>query len=369
MPTGIATLAGTQPQLEKSTCITPSSMWSCALPKDEQDANKPYDANQPNFRVSIRFRNGTYDNSTAVGSNLRVRSNDLFNPLPEAPRDTEQSFLGQYTDNNTEPYAGEETPFYMSILSPVSLSSTNIYRRADTSNGTAYPNISSIIPAPEENADGTPSAALLYPLPSSQPIRLYNRGLATEHYGFYSYFDKSIFLTSQIKPSPADTNGGTPKANAHYRCTWSQTRFLVQIWTQPDKIGRHLLPRSNNTATSTASSATPTSTNNPTSSSSATDFTRPGSFPYPVTITVDRHGGAEKKKMVYCYPIEDDGHYNITAAQLQLEDRAVGGELVNPATGLFKLGDTKNATIEEAGGVDGGSGGCGCQWTNWISSV
>jgi hypothetical protein len=41
----------------------------------------------------------------------------------------------------------------------------------------------------------------------------------------------------------------------------------------------YLLPRSNNTATSTASSATPTSTNNPTSSSSATDFTRPGSFP------------------------------------------------------------------------------------------
>ncbi|CAG8902716.1 unnamed protein product [Penicillium egyptiacum] len=369
MPTGIATLAGTQPQLEKSTCITPSSMWSCALPKDQQDANEPYDANQPNFRVSIRFRNGTYDNSTAVGSNLRIRSDDLFNPSPEAPSDAERGFLGQYTDNNTAPYAGEETPFYMSILSPVSLSSASIYRRFDTPNGTAYPNISSIIPAPEENVDGTPSAAMLYPLPSSQPIRLYNRGMATEHYGFYSYFDKSIFLTSQIKPSPADTNGGTSKANAHYRCTWSQTRLLVQIWTQPDKIGRRLLPQSNNTATSTASSATPTSTNNPTSSSSATDFSRPGSFPYPVTITVDRHGGAEKKKMVYCYPIEDDGHYNITAAQLQLEDRAVGGELVNPAAGLFKLGETMNATVEEAGGVDGGSGGCGCQWTNWISSV
>lgn len=74
--------------------------------------------------------------------------------------------------------------------------------------------------------------------------------------------------------------------------------------------------------------------------------------------------------MVYCYPLEDDGHYNITAVQLQLEDRAVGGELVNPAAGLFKgLGDTKNATTQEDGGVDGGSGGCGCQWTNWISSV
>ncbi|KAJ5521025.1 hypothetical protein N7463_001478 [Penicillium fimorum] len=369
MPTGIATLAGTEAQLEKSTCITPSSMWSCALPKDQQDANKPYNANQPNFRVSIRFRNGTYDNSTAVGSKLRIRSDDLFNPSPAAPRDAEQNFLGQYTDNNTAPYAGEETPFYMSLLSPVSLSSANIYRRAATSNGTSYPNISSIIPAPEENADGTPSAAMLYPPPSSQPIRLYNRGLATEHYGFYSYFDKSIFLTSQTKSSPADTNGGTSKSDAKYRCTWSQTRLLVQIWTQPSKIGRDLLPQSNNTATST-SSATPTSTNKPTSSSSATDFSRPGSFPYPVTITVDRHGGAEKKKMVYCYPLEEDGHYNITAVQLQLEDRAIGGDLVNPATGLFKgLGGTNNSTVEEAGGVDGGSGGCGCQWVNWISNA
>ncbi|OQE36775.1 hypothetical protein PENCOP_c011G04714 [Penicillium coprophilum] len=370
MPTGIATLAGTEPQLEKSTCITPSSMWSCALPKDQQDANKPYNANQPNFRVSIRFRNGTYDNSTTVGSKLRIKRDDLFNPSPAAPTDTEQSFLGQYTDNNTAPYAGEETPFYMSLISPVSLSSASIYRRAATSNSTAYPNISSIIPAPEENADGTPSAAILYPLPSSQPIRLYNRGLATEHYGFYTFFDKSIFLTSQTKPSPADANGGTSKSDAHYRCTWSQTRLLVQIWTQPDKIGRHLLPQSNNTATSTTS-ATPTSTNKPpTSSSSATDFSRPGSLPYPVTITVDRHGGAQKKKMVYCYPIQDDGHYNITAVQLQLEDRAVGGDIVNPASGLFKgLGGTKNSTIEEAGGVDGGAGGCGCQWVNWISNA
>lgn len=372
MPTGIATVVGTQPQVEKSTCITPSSMWSCALPKDQQDANEPYNANQPSFRVSISFRNGTYDNSTTASSKLRVRSDDLFNPSPAAPTDAEQSFLGQYTDNNTTPYAGEETPFYMSLLSPVSLSSASIYRRSATSNGTAYPNISSIIPAPEENTDGTPSAAMLYPLPSSQPIRLYNRGLATEHYGFYSFFDKSIFLTSQTKPSPADTNGGTSKSNARYRCTWSQTRLLIQIWTQPDKINRHLIPKSNNTATSTttSSAATTTSTNEPTSSSSATDFVRPGSFPYPVTVTVDRHGGAEKKKMVYCYPLEDDGHYNITAVQLQLEDRAIGGELVNPATGLFKgLGETKNATVEDAGGVDGGDGGCGCQWVNWISGV
>ena len=374
MPTGIATLAGTEPLLEKSTCINPSSMWSCALPKAQQESNEPYDANQPNFRLSISFRNGTYDNSTTVSNStnsLRIKRDDQFNPSPAAPSNGDQSFMGQYTDNNTAPYSGEETPFYMSMLSPVSLSSTNIYRRSASSNGTSYPNISSIIPAPDENSDGSAAAAMLYPLPSAQPIRLYNRGQSNEHYGFYTYFDKSIFLSSQTTTETADTNGGTTRDKAHYRCTWSQTRFLVQIWTQGDKMSRQLLPSSNSTATSTSSAATPTSTSStPISSSSATDFSRPGSFPYPVTITVDRHGGAEKKKMVYCYPLEDDGHYNITGVQLQLEDRSIGGELANPAQGLFKgLDGIKNTTTEDYGGVDGGSGGCGCQWVNWISTL
>lgn len=374
MPTGIATLAGTEPQLERSTCITPSSMWSCALPKSQQDANEPYDANQPNFRVSILFRNGTYDNSTTVASSTssrRVRRDDQFNPSPAAPGVSEQSFIGQYTDNNTAPYAGEETPFFMSMLSPVSLASTNIYRRADTSNATTALNISAIIPAPDENSDGSAAAAMLYPLPSAQPVRLYNRGLSNEHYGFYTYFDKSIFLTSQETAAAVDSNGGTTKEKAKYRCTWSQTRFLVQIWTQGDKMNRQLLPYSNNTATSTSAAATPTSTSTtPTSSSSATDFSRPGSFPYPVTITLDRHGGAAKKKMVYCYPLEDDGHYNITGVQLQLENRSIGGEVVNAAGGLFKgVGSSGNSTGEDYGGTDGGSGGCGCQWVNWISTI
>jgi hypothetical protein len=294
----------------------------------------------------------------------------LFNPSPGAPSNADQAFIGQYTDNNSAPYSGEETPFYMSMLSPVSLSSTNLYRRSTDTNSTLFPNLTSVIPPPEENADGSAAAALLYPLPASQPIRLYNRGQPTEHYGFYTYFDKSIYLTSQTKSEPADSPGGTSRTDSKYRCSWSQTRFLIQIWTQPDKIGRRLLPSSNTTATATSTAATPTSTDKATSSSSATDFSRPGSFPYPVTITIDRHGGAEKKKMVYCYPMEDDGHYNITAVQLQLEDRAVGGAVVNPAGGIFEsLNQVKESNSTEYGGIDGGSGGCQCQYVNWIATV
>jgi hypothetical protein len=373
MPTGIATLAGTEPQVEKSTCITPSSMWSCALPKSQQETNQPYNADQPNFRVSISFRNGTYNNSTTVKSNsassLRKRS-DMFNPSPAAPSNADQAFMGQYTDNNSAPYSGEETPFFMSMLSPISLSSTNLYRRSTDSNSTTFPNLTSVIPAPDENADGSAAAAMLYPLPASQPIKLYNRGQATEHYGFYTYYDKSIYLTSQTQSNPADSTGGTSRANSKYRCTWSQTRFLVQIWTQPDKLGRRLLPSSNATATATSTASTPTSTAKAKSSSSATDFSRPGSFPYPVTITLDRHGGAEKKKLVYCYAIEDDGNYNITAVQLQLEDRAAGGAVVNPAGGIFEgINQVQDANSTEYGGIDGGSGGCQCQYVNWIATA
>lgn len=118
--------------------------------------------------------------------------------------------------------------------------------------------------------------------------------------------------------------------------------------------------------------ATSTSTSSPTSSSSATDFTRPGSFPYPISITVDRHGGAEKKKLVYCYGVESDQHYNITDRKLQLEDRGFGGSLVNPASGIFDnldgsdgSGSSSNSSV--FGGVDGGTGGCVCRWTNWIA--
>ncbi|KAJ5306950.1 hypothetical protein N7508_005965 [Penicillium antarcticum] len=373
MPTGVATLAGTEPQVEKSTCITPSSMWSCALPKSQQKSNEPFNADQPNFRVSISFRNGTYDNSTTVGSNSSSvrRRGDFFNSSPAAPSNADEAFIGQYTDNNSAPYSGEETPFFMSMLSPISLSSTNLYRRSTETNSTLFPNLTSIIPAPDENADGSAAAAMLYPLPASQPIRLYNRGQATEHYGFYTYFDKSIYLTSQTESKPADTNGGTSRADSKYRCTWSQTRFLVQIWTQPDKIGRRLLPSSNttSTATTTSTASTATSTTKATSSSSATNFSRPGSFPYPVTITIDRHGGAEKKKMVYCYAVEDDGHYNVTSVQLQLEDRAAGGVTVNPAGGIFESLNQKGDNETEYGGVDGGSGGCQCQYVNWIGTV
>lgn len=381
MPTGIATIAG--PNLYKRVpgCIAPSSLWSCALPREQQFGNKPYTADEPNFRVEIEFRNGTYPNSTTIASRSLVSGRSSgTDPSPSPPSMKDQTFLGNTTDKNSAPYTGEETPFFMSFLSASSTSSSSSTRRRLTrKRDDAFPDLDSLIPSPDLNSDGTAAAAELYPLSESQPIRLYNRGQDTEHYGFYTYFDRSIFLSSLaplngsgIDDDANDIDGGSTEEQARVRCTWAQTRFLVQIWTR--STDTLLKPSSvsasaSATPTSSASSASSTST----SSSSATDFTRPGSFPYPVTITLDRHGGDAKKKMVYCYAMEADEKVNSTLVKLQVEDRSYGGQLVNPAPGIFDFASNSssssaNETSSVYGGVDGGTGGCSCQWVNWLST-
>lgn len=393
MPTGIATIAGAEPQVQNSGCISPSSLWSCALPKEQQSANAPYSANEPNFRVEVRFRNGTYSNSTNLGSSnsspssqmaVQARSiGDLFNPSPSPPSTDDQIFIGNTTDNNALPYSGEETPFYITILSPIQIS-PNLNRLARRFDDNLFPNLTALIPSPDIAPDGTAAAANLYPLPVSQPVRLYNRGQPNEYYGFYTYFDRSIFLESSAPLNGSTTddllndgNGGSSKENARVRCTWSQTRFLVQIWTQPNRSGMVLLSSSgtnNNTGTGTKTASSTTTSKSPSSSSSANNFIRPGSFPYPVTITIDRHGGTAKKKLVYCYGMDSEQRINRAEKKLQIEDRGFGGNLVNPAPGIFNVSALAARDDAEdgkgsvwSGGIDGGTGGCGCQWRNWVS--
>ncbi|KAJ9361325.1 hypothetical protein C8Q69DRAFT_498105 [Paecilomyces variotii] len=397
MPTGISTIAGPEAHVENTGCVHPSTMWSCALPKEQHAMNSPYSADEPNFRVQIRFHNGTYGNSTTVaskstrtakrsipGSNVAVRSvwkrllrprdlfaENLFDPSPAAPSIKDQIFLGNTTDNNTVPYAGEETPFFITILSPAKVSASRLTRRADDN---AFPNLTSVIPGPDIASDGTAAAANLYPLPVSQPIRLYNRGLPSEHYGFYTYFDRSIFLKSTAPLNDSDTgevpddeDGGSTKSEAHVRCTWSQTRFLVQIWTQPDRSSMTLIGNSSTKASAASSRATDSGDAQNVTSSSADDFTRPGSFPYPVTITLDRHGGNTKEKMVYCYGMDDRERIIPTDKKLQLEFRGFGGTLINPAPGIFNI--TNDSDSDSLVGIDGGTGGCSCQWRNWIQTL
>lgn len=395
VPTGVSTIV--QPEaVENSGCVQPATLWSCALPREEQPSVVPNDPNQPNFRVEIRFLNGTSANGTSSKSSkrsqtpvnavsaghfvrrrlLKIRDSfpsSLFTPNPSPPSQEDQAFLGNTTDNNTVPFDGETTPFFMSFLSASKLpSSIRLVKRASGNGSDPFPDLTKIIPPPDLNPDGTAASANLLPFPSAQPLRLFNRGLPTEHYGFYTYYDRSIFLKStallndsgpSIGDVPDDQNGGATEAAASVRCTWAQTRFLVQIWTNQANAAT-LLGNSSQSATNKAASS---KTQNVTESS-ANDFTRPGSFPYPVTITLDRHGGDISKKLIYCYGIDAREHVLQERKKVQLENRSFGGVPVNPAQGPFattKVGKNEGGP----GGVDGGSGGCGCRWKNFDGGV
>ncbi|EKG11911.1 hypothetical protein MPH_10954 [Macrophomina phaseolina MS6] len=373
IPTGVATVAEPDNSYEESGCVSPETMWSCAVPKEQQQDLEPNEPNQPNFKFQIAFVNGTISNTTALQPTKTKRSiqerrwlnflrtRDEPTPSPSPPSQEDQAFLGNTTDGNSRPFAGEDTPFFISFLNGEHVSSKRFVKRQDSTNGS----IADIIPAPDVAADGTAAAANLLTFPANQQLKLYNRGAADEHYGFYTYYDRSIFLKNNIAVNSTDTgevqadqNGGSTKDAAKVRCTWRQTRFLVQIWTNSED-SKALLPTSTSSGSASSTSSGASST-----ASSATNFNRPGSFPYPVTITLDRHGGNITEKMIYCYGMDDDGRIVDDSAKLQLENRDFGGTLVNPAQGPF--GDV-NVTLAEGGpgGIDGGTGGCGCKWRNW----
>lgn len=375
IPTGISSIIQPDASLASSKCVQPATMWSCAVPKEEQLSIAPNQPDQPNFTVEISFRNDTSISSASTKSNKRshtaftvaarnfVRSQFLyvretftsssFSPNPSPASQEDQAFLGNTTDKNASPVDGVPTPFFLSVISPPGTSTQRLLKRADTNN--SFPDLTKLIPPPDVNSDGTAASANLYPFPTSQPLRLYDQGLATEHYGFYQYFDRSIFLKStallddtntSIGDVPDDKDGGSTKSAATVRCTWAQTRFLVQIWTKQGS-GLKLLGNPS-----------------PSGNLTAADATRPGSFPYPVTVTLDRHGGDISKKIIYCYGLDNRGRINSTRKKLQLEDRGAGGALENPALGPFAT--TKILKKDGGpGGIDGGSGGCGCRWTNF----
>ncbi|KAF2035689.1 hypothetical protein EK21DRAFT_53749 [Setomelanomma holmii] len=350
IPTGVSTVSQPEAVEEESGCVSPTTLWSCALPKELQDSVKPNKPDQPNFRIQITYNNGTAASPTtkraanpvSAGAFIRsrlLRLRALPSPSPAPPTDADMIFLGKTTDGNVAPFNGEDTPLYITFQDPKK-AALRLRKRASTNDDPT--NITGDIPPPALDSDGTAAAANLLPLPSAQPLRLYNRGKDDEHYGFYTYFDRSIFL-KQINGTnrggnPADVNGGSAKSAASLRCTYAQTRFWVQIWTK-SQSSKPLLQGS--------SQSGPDSTK------------RPGTFPYPVTVTLDRHGGDPAKKNLYCYNMESDGTIvNIPANRaFQFEDRGFGGVLVNGTQGK------QNVT----GPIDGGTGGCKCQWQNWLN--
>ncbi|QDS68168.1 hypothetical protein FKW77_010404 [Venturia effusa] len=388
IPTGGLTIARPNLRTSVSGCVSPQAMWSCAVPKEQQEGIHPNDPDQPNFAVTINYDSSASTSkiktrnagSGASAASLWAKSlliardsfrSAAFPPSPAAPLLEEQAFLGNATDGTVLPYEGEKTPFFISFHAPTPASNAKAKRAAAsgtstlvtdpsaTTSGIDIPTLTTAIPIPDINPDGTAQPANLLPLPAYQPLRLYNRGRPDEHYGFYTYFDRNIFLksikitnnTQSYTQVPADNNGGSTFDGANVRCTWRDTRFKVQIWTNKGSSAK-LLP-----------SAAATSKN----SSSSDNFSRPGTFPYPVTISLDRHGGGLTTKMLFCFALDAGGHIDVNSRQFQREDRAFAGKLVNPAAGPFQ---SVNVSLADGGpgGIDGGSGGCGCEWANWLAT-
>ncbi|TKA83557.1 hypothetical protein B0A55_00501 [Friedmanniomyces simplex] len=384
LPTGVATVIQPKAVKEVSGCVKPDSLWSCAMPSDQaKDASA---GGGPDFRFEIRFKNGTILKNetqlarrsaavTAQASKLVRRdgwADLLLAADPAVPSKNDQQFLGQYTDNITLPYEGKQTPFYISLLDPSALTGQGSNMMKRQINPYPYPQLTNTttdatttagktIPRPALHADGKPAGPVLYPYAEFQPLRLFNRGRNDEHYGFYIYFDRSLFV-SNLALNASASNGlsntvvsdSIPLNNASAVCTFSQTRLQIQIWTRQATVSSlgHPIPLKGL----------------PAINATANDMAAPGSFPYPVTVTLDRHGGQAKQKGVYCYGLSEDKVVLESVKMWVDEDRGSGGDVVNAAavpgsngTALLGKRDGENHGY---GGVDGGDGGCACQWRN-----
>jgi hypothetical protein len=327
VPVGELTISRPNLTSQYSGCTVPQSMWSCDVPPEQQQGIKPNDPSQPNMVLSIYYSKPSSPTPT---------------PSPAPPSQQEEAFLGNTTDGNVAPFEGVNTPFFITFQSSQSNATSAKSKRqlAATTTG-GIPDIATAIPKPSVNPDGTTLPANLLPFPVDQPLRLFNKGLANEYFGFYTFFDRNIYMKSitpdpNAAPVPADANGGSTQQGANFLCTWSQTRYLVQIWT-----------RMNSTLLSKQ------------------DGGRPGTFPYPVTVTLDRHGGVDTIKGSYCWGLQDNGQLNLTYHKFQPENRTANGNIVNPSLGPFASG--LNVTTESGGpgGTDGGTGGCHCKWQNF----
>ncbi|KAJ8113524.1 hypothetical protein ONZ43_g5135 [Nemania bipapillata] len=333
---------------------TPSTAWSCSLPKEQQDSVDPYKSNQPEFIFQVQFDNSTQalwklaDEAKKPELDERDFVTDHgFKPNPAPPSLEEMRFLGNTTDGiESDRKEGEPTPFFISLLESIDKTvGQNVLSRrqgnaigGSPGNGTAGFNFSDLVPPPELNPDGTGAPARLFPLSVQQPVRLFDRDLPTEHYGFYTYFDKKIYMVNSTKRDPADEDGGVPIADAHSLVTFAQTRFLVKIWTRLQNTTQLL----NSADTSVNTTATPS--------------VQPGSMPYPVTVIEDMHGGDQSKKMDFSYGVLANMEINRADAKGIIANIGFNGTLVNSRT---------NGPDESLGGVDGGTGGCKCEWVNF----
>ncbi|KAK0618565.1 glycoprotease family-domain-containing protein [Bombardia bombarda] len=377
MPTGISTVIGTDSDAT-TVCLEPSTLWTCSLPKEQASSVAPFGASQPSFIFHIQFDNNTKELWKAAGAGATptptptpaprpqargevmglipllkrlagvrrdVDSFDTgFSPEPAPPSFQDMFFLGNTTDGVvSDEKAGEPTPFFISVLRSIdeSVGPNMLSRRASIFLGfylSIYLNFYfgvyvdicfSIYPS----TYGTGAPAVLLAHPKQQPVRLYDRGLPTERYGFYTYYDKTMYVKStqhldNTTPGKGlvadDLNGGALEKEAKFLVTFTSARYKVEIWTRRGNSTRLLG-----------------------GGVSSSNSTLPGTFPYPITVTLDTHGGTKDTKAAIAWSVGDDQRVVTSSFTRVLNFVGAGGSLVNPAADF-------NPSF---GGMDGGTGG------------
>lgn len=351
MPTGVMTVVGPDNSRSVDRCSVPSTLWSCELPPEMHDSVAPFKPNQPTVVMQVQFDNtsrASWDvpngdppvptpnteedsdsklrRSATLGRRLGKRLAPGISPDPKPPSFEEMFFLGNTTDEIvSDDKAGEPTPFYISILE----SSSDSFKPDVIQKRAVLPRqFSDQLPDPEIDDEGRGAPARMLPTARQQPVRLYDRGLSTEHYGFYTYFHRTIYLRTLSANNTAavdrDSDGGAELVDAKFVVTWSEARFLVKLWT------------------------------NSADSKLLSDGKQPGTMPYPVTMKLDTHGGDAENKFVWARKVAD-GVIDAEEAGFLANDIGVGGEVVNP----------RSDGNRSFGGVDGGVGGCACEWVNF----
>jgi hypothetical protein len=139
----------------------------------------------------------------------------------------------------------------------------------------------------------------------------------------------------------------TPKPQA--LCEFAQTRFRVQIWTRRGFVAD--VPAA--AAGIDSSSSDGVAARVQAGESSANEMQAPGSFPYAVTISLDRESGpdGEEGKGVFCWALDWSGRVVGNGVRVSEKD-------VSAKVQVGRRDGDESVEVERPGE----DGRCGCRW-------
>lgn len=264
-----------------SACVGRSYQWSCILPADTRVPTTTAsndDVRVPEFRFEIKRREAGAD------ADADADPESEWIPIPRSVPNTTDYRSVASVDGVAD--AGEESEFYITLITKAASS---------TSSASAERELV------REESHMLPSAV------ANQPLRLFDRGLGTEHYGFHVYFEKTIQFANSSKLTETRDVGGVAAADSRYRIQWNNTRFKVSIFTRQ-------------------------------STEKTVDTVGDPETALPVDVWEDRVGGDRQGRTVTAWELDTEG----------APQRKVG--------------------IAEVRGIRTEERGCYCHWTNYRSS-